>query len=187
MYNEVEIVTQAINGNIKAFERIVKQYEKLVFSILNKLLNQNNEDIEDVSQEVFLKVYKHLKTFQFQSKLATWIARITYLTALNYIKKNGKHQHSIHYPTDLEHWHFTNETPEQLLEAKDTADYIAKLMDQMPLHYKTVLTLYHLHEFSYDEMVQTTGLPEGTIKGYLFRARKLLKEKMDLFNPKKEI
>ena len=183
MLNEVDVITQAVNGNIKAFELIVKQYEKLVFSVLNKLL-YTKEDVEEVSQDVFMKVYKNLKTFQFQSKLSTWIARIAYLTALNHIKKHKKNDTGSNI-TDLENWHFSDESPESVYETKDTMNYIAKLMEQMPVQYKTVLTLYHLQEFSYQEIVQITGLPEGTIKGYLFRARKLLKDKLMLLHTTK--
>ncbi len=185
MFNEVEIVNQAVNGNIKAFELIVKQYEKLVFSILNRLLG-TIEDAEDVSQEVFLKIHKNLKTFQFQSKLSTWIGRIAYLTALNYIKKNRK-GNSSGYPVDLDSFHFTSDTPESITASKDISGYVWKLIEQMPLQYRTVLTLYHLNEFSYQEIEQTTGMPEGTVKGYLFRARKLLKERIEFLIQKDQL
>jgi RNA polymerase sigma factor (sigma-70 family) len=177
MFNEVEIVNQAIQGNIKAFEIIVKQYEKLVFSILNRLLG-TTEDAEDVSQDVFLKVHKKLKSFQFQSKLSTWIARIAYHTALNHIKKYSNHTTG-NDTDDLDSFHFTIDTPERIVASKDISNYISKLIGQMPLQYKTVLTLYHINEFSYKEIEEATGMPEGTVKGYLFRARKLLKEKIE--------
>jgi RNA polymerase sigma factor (sigma-70 family) len=185
MFNETEIVSQAINGSINAFELIVKQYEKLVFSILNKLLG-TNEDVEDVCQEVFIKVHRNLKGFQFQSKLSTWIARIAYLTALNHIKKNSKHNNSI-YTDELDNFHFTSDNPESIVASKDISNYIIKLIEQMPLQYKTVLTLYHINEFSYQEIEQATGMPEGTVKGYLFRARKLLKEKIELLIKKNQL
>lgn len=182
MLNEAEVINQAIKGNVKAFEHIVQQYEKLVFSILNKLLI-NKEDVEDVSQEVFIKVHKNLKQFQFQSKLSTWIARITYFTALNHTKKHYKNQSS-NYTNDLDNYYFTNDNPEGITSSKDITNYIGKLIDQLPLQYKTVLTLYHLNEFSYQEIEVVTGMPEGTVKGYLFRARKLLKEKLELLRIK---
>jgi RNA polymerase sigma factor (sigma-70 family) len=182
MLNEVDVVNQAIKGNVKAFEHIVQQYEKLVFSMLNKLL-VNKEDVEDVSQDVFIKVHKNLKSFQFQSKLSTWVARIAYFTALNHIKKHNKH-YSSNYTNDLEKFYFTNDNPETIAAAKDISNYIGKLIDQMPLNYKTVLTLYHINEFSYQEIEEATGMPEGTVKGYLFRARKLLKEKIEFLSIK---
>ena len=62
---------------------------------------------------------------------------------------------------------------------KDTSVYVNQLIDQMPHQYKTVLTLYHLNEFSLTEIKEITGIPEGTVKSYLFRARKILKEKLE--------
>lgn len=182
MLNEIDVINQAIKGDVKAFEHIVQKYERLVFSILNKLL-VNKEDAEDVSQEVFIKVYKNLKSFQFQSKLSTWVARIAYFTSLNHIKKLTKN-FSSNYTHDLDSFYFSNDNPERITASKDLTNYISKLIDQMPLQYKTVLTLYHINEFSYQEIEEATGMPEGTVKGYLFRARKLLKEKIELLGIK---
>ncbi len=69
-------------------------------------------------------------------------------------------------------------SPEELLVQTDVSGYVRKLVDQLPEQYRLILTLYHLDEFSYEEIKQITGLPEGTVKSYLFRSRKLLKEKL---------
>jgi RNA polymerase sigma factor (sigma-70 family) len=176
MFNEREVVSDILKGNIKAFELLVKQYERLVFYVVNRLVNQK-EEMEDICQEVFIKVHKSLHRFAFQSKLSTWIARIAYLTAINHLRKYKKEQLS-DYPDNIESYHFTNETPELTLIKKDTSAYINQLIAQMPVQYRTVLTLYHLNEFTCQEIEQITGMPEGTVKSYLSRARKLLKEKM---------
>ena len=182
MLNEADIVRRAVAGDIKAFELIVRQYERLVFSISGRLVG-NAEDVKDLSQEVFLKVYKHLSSFQFEASLATWIARIAYFTSLNHLKKNQR-QIAIGDTEDLDAVYFTNEHPEELTSQKDLRQYIHQLIDQMPTAYKTVLTLYHMHQFTYQEIEEATGMPAGTVKGYLFRARKLLKEKMDTSSKK---
>jgi len=137
----------------------------------------NKEDAEDICQEVFVKVYNNLGGFSFQSRLSTWIARIAYNTSINYLKKH-KGTETISHHADLESFHFTDDNPEKQLTKKDHAEYIHQLINQMPVHYKTVITLYHLNEFSYQEIEDITGIPEGTVKSYLFRARKLLKEKL---------
>ncbi|MES2276188.1 MAG: sigma-70 family RNA polymerase sigma factor [Bacteroidota bacterium] len=84
------------------------------------------------------------------------------------------------YPDDIAHYHFTNDNPEVLLTKKDAAKYIEQLVLQLPEKYRTVITLFHLSEFSYEEIGEITGMPEGTIKNYLFRARKILKEKIEI-------
>ncbi|MGZ3777924.1 MAG: RNA polymerase sigma factor [Mucilaginibacter sp.] len=177
MFNEKEVVTSVLNGDLRAFELLVKQYEKLVFYVIHRLV-KDQQAAEDICQEVFIKVYNSLERFSFQSKLSTWVARIAYLTAINYVRKYNREKAS-DYPEDIENYHFTVDTPEQLLTKKDTANYVEQLILQLPEKYRTVLTLYHLNEFSGPEIEEITGMPEGTVKSYLFRARKLLKEKIE--------
>lgn len=179
MFNEQEVVTKVLNGDMRAFGSLVKQYERLVYVVVNRLVREP-EDVEDICQEVFIKVYNSLFRFSFQSKLSTWIARIAYFTGINYIKQYKK-QILIHYPEDLDQYHFTNDTPELLLTKKDTAGYIEQLVLQLPEKYRAVITLFHLSEFTCEEIGEITGMPEGTIKNYLYRARKLLKEKMEKY------
>lgn len=179
MFNEREEVTKILNGDMGAFESLVKQYERLVYVVVSRLVKVP-EDVEDICQEVFIKVYNSLFRFAFQSKLSTWIARIAYFTAINYIKKYKKDVFSDR-PEEIENFHFTNDNPELLLIKKDAAKYIEQLVLQLPEQYRSVITLFHLSEFSYEEIGQITGMPEGTIKNYLFRARKLLKEKIEIY------
>lgn len=179
MFDEKEEIPKVLNGDLKAFDRLVKQYEKLVFHVIYRLVN-DKEDAEDICQEVFIKIYKSLKSFAFQSRLSTWIARIAYLTAVNHLKKY-KRATLTTSSDDLENYHFTDKNPENVLVEKDVVRYVNYLISLMPEHYRSVLTLYHLNEFSYQEIENITGMPEGTVKSHLFRARKLLKEKLELY------
>ena len=179
MFDEKEVVTGVLNGDTRAFELLVKQYENLVFYVTRRLVKEQNA-VEDICQEVFIKVHKSLFRFNFQSKLSTWVARIAYLTAINYIRKYNR-ERLTDYPDDIDHYYFTGENPEQLMTKKETANYVEQLILQLPEKYRIVLTLYHLNEFSCAEIEEITGMPEGTVKNYLFRARKLLKEKLQVY------
>lgn len=86
MLPEEELVAKILKGNASAFEVLVKRYEKLVLHVACKLIKRD-EEVMDICQEVFIKVYKGLGNFSFQSKLSTWIARIAYLTSLNHLQK----------------------------------------------------------------------------------------------------
>jgi RNA polymerase sigma factor (sigma-70 family) len=176
MFNEKAVVSDILKGNMRSFELLVNQYERLVFYVVHRIVSRA-EDMEDICQEVFIKVHKSLNSFQFQSKLSTWIARIAYLTAVNHVRKY-KNELIADYPDGFENFHFTNDNPEVLLTQKDTSAYINQLIAQLPVQYRTVLTLYHLNEFSCAEIEEITGMPEGTVKSNLFRARKMLKEKI---------
>lgn len=177
MLDEKEIVSKILRGDFRAFEQLVDQYQKLVFYVVNRLV-YDIQDKEDICQEVFIKVHLALHKFQFQSKLSTWIARIAYLTTVDHLKKN-KSEWLEDYSKSIDNYHFTDDTPEMELVKKDTTAYINKLIEKMPLQYRTVLTLYHLNEFTCSEIKEITGIPEGTVKSYLFRARRILKEKIE--------
>nr|WP_294873180.1 sigma-70 family RNA polymerase sigma factor [uncultured Pedobacter sp.] len=182
MLNEKELVAKILRGDARAFEALVKQYEKLVFHVTSRLI-KNDEDATDICQEVFIKVYQGLNKFGFQSKLSTWIARIAYLTSINHLRKYKQELQKTSAADDVEidNYHFSEETPERLMIKKDVAAYVQHLLQQLPLQYRSVLTLFHLEEFSYLEIQEITGMPEGTIKNYLFRAKKLLKEKLKIY------
>jgi len=176
MLDEKELVSKVLKGDLVAFKTLVEQYQNLVFCIIRRVFRED-EDVEDVCQEVFIKVHQHLARFKFQSKLSTWIAQITYRTALNYLKRQKRNMISV--PTKpIEDVFLSSENIEQKLNDLDVAAYLEKLIAQLPEQYKLVLTLYHLKEFSYQEIEVITGMPEGTVKSYLFRARKMLKDKL---------
>ena len=182
MFNEREVVSRILQEDLGAFELLVRQYEQLVLHVTSRLVDRQ-ADKEDICQEVFIKVYQSLRHFRFESKLSTWIARIAYLTAVNHVKK-FKGNRQIDFRTDPVQFQFSDDDPERGLERKDMAVYLNRLIAQMPLPYRTVLTLYHLDEFSCKEIGDITGTPENTIKSHLFRARKLLKEKIENDNEK---
>jgi len=176
---EKELIHQICNGNPQAFRFLVKQYERLVFHVAARLLNRQ-EDLEDICQEVFIKVHQKLPDFRGESKLSTWIATIAYRVSINHLKKK-KNLTDID-DSEREFLHddmITNDHPQDIVEKKELKIFVRKMVDQLPSQYKTVLSLYHLEEMGYKEIVEITGLPEGTVKNYIFRARKLLKELID--------
>jgi RNA polymerase sigma factor (sigma-70 family) len=179
MYDENQLVKQVLHGNRQAFGLLVQQYEKLVFHVINKLVKRHS-DVEDICQEVFIKVYKGLPGFAFESKLSTWIARIAYTTAINHMRKTeGKAMAFSDEP--MANWEDEQDSPEELIAKKDFSAHLNRLIEELPAAYKIVITLYHLYQFSYEEVEQVTGMPAGTVKGNLFRARKMLKQKMEAF------
>jgi RNA polymerase sigma factor (sigma-70 family) len=173
------LVEKTLAGNKKAFESIVGQHQRLVSHIVFRMI-QNPADREDVCQDVFLKVYENLGGFKFESKLSTWIARIAYNTCLNHLEKK-----KVPLLGDLTQEERSLDTvpgtaagPDHLVEEKQIASLLRLEIDRMPIHYRTILILYHLDQMSYKEIGQITGLPEGTVKSHLFRARKLLKMRL---------
>ena len=173
--NDAELINQILNGNMNAFTFLVNRYQKLVVHITGRLI-QRQDELEDICQEVFLKVYQNLGKYRNECKLSTWIATIAYNTNINYLRKFKKGDEV--NPDDSAALRNLTDYRSDEFEKTDLHRYIREQIELLPVQYRTVLTLFHLEEFSYQEIEQITGMPEGTIKSYLFRAKALLKEKL---------
>ncbi len=172
-FSDKDIVTKILNGNIQEFAVVVKNTERLVTQIVRKMTT--NEDTQkDLVQDIYLKVYQNLSSFQFKSKLSTWIANIAYNTTINFLQK--KKIIITEIEKTMETNFVMNENPELETIRMETIEILTKEIDKLPPLYKTLITLYHLEELSNKEISEITNLPEGTIKSYLYRARKILKD-----------
>ncbi len=177
MYSDHELITQINAGNLHAFRLLVNMNERLVQHMVQRIIT-DEESKKDVCQEVFIKVYKNLKYFKHGSKLSTWIAQIAYTTSLDYLKSTKKRQNVMNSVDDYQHQLEGGYNPEQELNKKELRNFIVEMIDQLPENYKLVINLFHIDDYSYQEITEITGLPEGTIKSHLFRARKILKDKL---------
>lgn len=172
-------VDQILDGDERAFEQFVNDHKRLVGQIVAKM-GVNPADHEDLCQDVFVKVYRNLRKFEFRCKLSTWVAQIAYNSSVNYLQKKkvpvfGDREHEFAHEDT---WPITTAGPDELAERNDVAVRLRAEIDRLPAHYRTVLSLFHLKDMAYAEIAGVTKLPEGTIKSHLFRARKLLKERL---------
>ncbi len=185
---EKDLINRILQGESTLFASIIKQTQGLVAQIVFKLI-KNPEDRKDLVQDIYLKTYKNLSTFQFQSKLSTWIGQIAYNTCLAYLGKkklilpdgyDSAHENEetlLEYLSNKTLSAHDNET-EQLLFRAELSELIQSIIETLPPIYKLLITLYHYEELSYDEMACIADLPVGTVKNYLFRARKALKDRL---------
>ncbi len=174
-----QLVEKVLTGNPRAFQTFVDEYKNLVAHIVFRMIF--TADVrEDLCQDVFVKVYQNLYQFKFESKLSTWIARIAYNTCINYLEKKKAPLYDDLAPTNTSLDDFTDlsDMPDSLYETDNINEIVRKEIAQMPVKFRTILTLYHLDEMSYAEIGSITGLPEGTVKSYLFRARQFLKDRL---------
>src|SRR5665648_35095 len=173
--DDFELISQILKGNRNAFAFLVSRYQKLVVHITGRLIHRQ-EEVGDVCQDVFLKVYQNLGKYRNECKLSTWIATIAYNTSINYLRKFKKGGEL--NPDDSAALRNLSDFKSDDYEQADLHRYLREQIEILPVQYRTVLTLYHLEEFSYQEIEQITGMPQGTVKSYLFRAKALLKEKL---------
>ncbi len=174
MIDDKALVSRIIGGDTQAFRLLIRQNERLVAHMVGRLIDRA-EDREELCQDVFMKVYEKIGEFDFQSQLSTWVATIAYRHAINHLRKK-KILISDIPEEDQFTSHFIADDQADALAEQDSEEHVLKLIDKLPIQYKTVLTLYHLDGKNYTEIGEITGMPEGTVKNYLFRARNLLKE-----------
>jgi RNA polymerase sigma factor (sigma-70 family) len=181
-----QLVTQVLGGNTAAFGNIVQRTEGLVMQMVFKMI-RHPADRPDVAQDVYLKVFQNLAGFRFQAKLSTWVGQIAYNTCLHYLEKkqlilvdpseaapdNAVEEGVRALPSLVAG---TDYDPETALSGRELADILGTAIEQLPPLYCTLISLYHQQELSYEEIAQITSLPDGTVKNYLFRARKMLKQ-----------
>ena len=184
---------KVLRGDTRAFETVIKNTRGLVAQIVFKMV-ANPEDRRDLAQEVFLKAFKDLHRFRFQSKLSTWIGQITYNTCLNFLYKKklilidddgyDTHEEALEARRSPVNRELPGVT-ELLIFRNERSEIVNREIEMLPPVYKTLISLYHNEELSYEEIAQIAELPLGTVKNYLYRARKALRERL-LLKYKKE-
>ncbi len=176
-----QLVQKILGGDTRAFKEFVNDYKRLVAHVVFRMVTNPN-DREDLCQDVFVKAYQNLQSFQFQSKLSTWLARIAYNTCINYLEKKKVPLLDDATPDEitLEDFASTTHDPHVLAEEADASTFIRKHIEALPVLYRTVITLYHLEDMKYAEIAEILKIPEGTVKSHLFRARSMLKKRLKL-------
>lgn len=177
------LVNRVLQGDTRAFGIIIKNTENLVAQIVFKMV-PIAEDRKDLAQDIYLKTFHNLGGFKFESKLSTWIARIAYNTCLSWIEKKklilpgNLNDDENHNSPVITLYQRSGQDSESIISRKELSGILSKEIDGLPVIYQTLITLFHHESMSYEELSQVTGLPEGTVKSSLFRARKMLKEKL---------
>jgi len=176
---EAKLVRRAQAGDEAAFREIVERYQSKVFSIIHGIIRQRN-DIEDIAQQVFSKVYFSIRNFDFRSSLITWIYKITVNECFDYLRK--KKVRKLVYESDLSEDEVRRvENTEPAIDRQVPVDqnlaqrdYVVKLLARVSEEERTLLMLKEIEGRSVEELAEMTGMNENTIKVKLFRARQKL-------------
>lgn len=175
-FSDKNIVAKILNGNIQDFAIVVKSTEKLVTQIVRKT-TANEDDQKDLVQDIYLKAYQNLSSFQYKSKLSTWIATIAYNTTVNYLNKKRIKLFDLDFFSENNYSEY--ETIEDEICKKENAQFVNSELNKLSPLFKTLISLYHFEELAIKEIAEITNLPEGTVKSYLYRARKTLKDNIN--------
>jgi RNA polymerase sigma-70 factor (ECF subfamily) len=179
MTEEQKLIQDILGGNREAFSELIDRYKRLVSHIVYKMIKPY-EDRQDISQDVFVKVYQNLGNFNGDCKLSSWIGRISYNACLNHLgKKQAELWDDVSPELSIDTIPSSDGLLENEIELGDIAKRIRDEINLLPHPYNVIVTLFHLDDMTYQEIAEITGMPDGTVKSYLFRARKLLRERLD--------
>lgn len=176
---EGALVRRAQDGDQSAFQEIVERYQSKVFSIIHGIVRQRN-DVEDIAQQVFTKIYFSMRNFDFRSSLITWIYKITVNECFDYLRK--KKVRKLVYESDMSEDEVrrveNSETGSGRGVRADTTlarrDYVVKLLGRVSDEERELLMLKEVEGYSVEEMADRLKMNENTIKVKLFRARQKL-------------
>ena len=163
-------------GDTHAFKYIVSEYQQFIFTLAFRILC-NETDAEDVTQEVFIKVWQNINRFKQQYKFSTWIYKIVCNTC--YDKLRSKH-HITSVNID-EYEIFSEENQEELFHCKDIKKLIIKLTTGLSSKQKLIFTLSDIEDLNVDEIRTITGMSAAKIKSNLYLARKTIKSKINTY------
>ena len=184
--NEWNLIERLKKGEEAAFKEIVESAQGLVYNTALGIV-QSPEDAEDVTQEVFVQLYESIKTFKGESKLSTWLYRITVSKAMDHLRKKkrkkrfayvqslfGANDQLVHDPPDFVH-------PGVSLDNKEKAKELFKAIDQLPAKQKIAFTLNRIEGLSYQEISEIMSLTVASVESLLHRARKNLRKNLETY------
>ncbi|HYE25716.1 MAG TPA: sigma-70 family RNA polymerase sigma factor [Clostridia bacterium] len=190
--DETLLVQAAKNGDVTAFEDLVRRYDRNVFRIAQHI-TQNREDAEDVVQDAFLKAYQNLGQFQGQSKFYTWLVRIAVNEALMRLRRRRPERmvsldedvktEEDSMPREVADW---APNPEQLYTQAELKDILSKTIQGLPPSFRTVFVLRDVEGLSTEETANALDLSVPAVKSRLLRARLQLRERLTKYFKKRD-
>lgn len=176
---DVDLVAGALGGNADGFEELVRRYQRPITGYVFRMLGDYESSL-DVTQEVFIKVYNSLSKYSSEYKFSTWLYRIAHNAAIDHMRRNSVTPQSLEAENADGSYEIQIESrvssPEQDRERSEWRTEIDAVVRCLPTAYRDLILLRHARDLSYDEIAEVTGLPLGTVKNRLFRAREMMRE-----------
>ncbi|HZS74984.1 MAG TPA: sigma-70 family RNA polymerase sigma factor [Ktedonobacteraceae bacterium] len=178
--DDLQLVAASKQGDQDAFALLVQRYQRRIFNLVYRMVQQYEEATE-ITQEAFLAAWQGLPTFRGEARFATWLYRIAYNCALRQLEVR-KRDKALQTALQAEHALEDEQSEAEMqLAARDRQELVQEQLSHLPAKYRIVLILRHLQDMTYEEMAEILTMPVGTIKTHLFRARNLLKARLQAY------
>ena len=173
------MIHAALKGNQGAYKRLMKKYYAPLYNLIYRLV-RNKDEVEDLTQEAFVKAFASLKFFNEEYAFSTWLYKIASNNTIDYIRKKKLETFSIdkRIESDDSDYKFelpdTTYQPDREIIQRQKSVLILQAIQKLPEKYRKVIVLRHVDEYDYAEIAKMLKLPIGTVKAHIFRARELL-------------
>ena len=171
----MDILQQAQQGDLKAFARLIDQHKAYVYTIIYRIVG-SKVDAEEASQDVFVKVFKKLNSYNGESKFTTWLYSIAYRTAIDHKRKMNRIPAYAGIDENISKVFVANSRTDESLDITERRNYLNKAIDMLNDEQAAVITLYYLRDYNIEEIREITEMTKSNIKVILYRARIKLKE-----------
>ncbi len=179
-----QLVERAQRGDKQAFELLVSKYQRKLGRLLSRFIRDSTE-VEDVTQEAFIKAYRALPTFRGDSAFYTWLYRIGINTAKNYLVAMGRRAPTTTDIDSEEAEGFEDgeqlrdlNTPENQMMSRQVAETVNQTLEELPEELRTAITLREIEGLSYEDIANIMNCPIGTVRSRIFRAREAIAERL---------
>ena len=174
-----ELVATAAQGLEGGFEELVRRYQRPISAYVSRLVGDYACALA-LTQEIFIKIYASLARYRPEFKFSTWIYKIAHNAAIDHLRRNAGRERSITNGSESEPQQLVIESkglsPEQQSEREERRIEIESVVRLLPTAYRELIVLRHSQDLTYEEIVEVTGLPLGTVKNRLFRAREMMRQ-----------
>jgi RNA polymerase sigma-70 factor (ECF subfamily) len=174
-----DLVATAAQGLEGGFEELVRRYQRPISAYVYRMVGDYDCAL-DLTQEIFIKIYASLSRYRPEFKFSTWIYKIAHNAAIDHLRRNAGRERSINGGTESEPQQLAIESkglsPEQQSEREERRIEIESVVRLLPTAYRELIVLRHSQDLTYEEIVEVTGLPLGTVKNRLFRAREMMRQ-----------
>lgn len=179
-----ELAASALAGSEDAFRELVRRFERPVYSLIVRMV-QDPSLAEDLAQEVFVKAYRRLDSYDPERKLSSWLFKIAHNTTIDHLRRGVPETVPLEAEKDDERAGLSSVLPDESVESpaagaerKDLARALEKAIATLRPEYREAVLMFYAEGASYQEICEVTGLPMGTVKTNLHRARKQLAQEM---------
>jgi RNA polymerase sigma-70 factor (ECF subfamily) len=179
--DDIDLIVKIKQGDLEAFESLLFRYQNQIYSYIFRMVG-NRHDAEDITQETFIKCFKARNQIDTQRKFSSWLYKIATNSTFDFLRKVKRSPKLVEEELMIEVETESAIDPYYEVEKLFDAEEIENAITKLSLPQKTVILLYYYEDFSLDTIRELTGMPEGTIKTHLFRARQALKQLLNKDN-----